>query len=577
VRSKVDDIQQDVQKLRIIQDPKIHYDLLHFCQHTRIAFLARNVPPDVMMKHTDGNPAAPTLVQDAIFQAILQRGLGDTYNTLSQHVSEWCRTIVELPHHEGGLAITPLQASGMAAFYSATANLVAWLQSLPHASEWVAGQNLADPNTLTSSALHARKHLHEQLMQHYNCKEWAPPPNANAPAPGAPAPELDDNARPLSLPPLEENGGADARPSLPPQRRVTKQIMPEGGRHKIALRNPPTERMRDVHKLHITQSVPMLVENSALRPNMPQRDDDEGGKPKRLSFSPASGQMGRAWTSGDRNARTTELVTASDYVAFFHQFLGLTNNPALAPFATVPCGCQRYFMGGEGAWDHLNTCLTHSSNWTRAHNHVMTALESICNNAGYATKHKRVLTSAGKQRADLEILNIQVLQQIDLLVDVTLRHDFVGAGHNGLNQGQLRNPDNLDKLLDSAAADKIRHYRAPYRQNRHVAFLPTCMTTSGRIHGEFLRLLYFISNKQAVDYFEALGYDAHKEEFCHRRGVFFHNNRCTLGMACAQAVAMRAPPLQRVASLPHLKINSPPVLIPTSLTGTSATLVTSVR
>ena len=42
-------------------------------------------------------------------------------------------------------------------------------------------------------------------------------------------------------------------------------------------------------------------------------------------------------------------------------------------------------------------------------------------------------------------------------MDVTLRHDFVGAGHNGLNQGQLRNPDNPDKLLDSAAADKIRH------------------------------------------------------------------------------------------------------------------------
>ena len=228
VRSKADDIQQDVQKLRIIQDPKIHYDLLRFCQHTRIAFLARNVPPDVMMKHTDGNPAAAILVQDAIVLAILQRGLGDTYNTLPQHVLEWCRTIVELPHHEGGLAITPLQASGMAAFYSANANLVAWLQSLPHASEWVAGQTLSDPNTWTSSALHTLKHLHEQLMQHYNCKEWAPPPNVNAPAHGVPDPDLDDNARPLSLPPLnliaslrvrqdEENGDADARPSCCPR------------------------------------------------------------------------------------------------------------------------------------------------------------------------------------------------------------------------------------------------------------------------------------------------------------------------------------------------------------------------
>ena len=106
------------------------------------------------------------------------------------------------------------------------------------------------------------------------------------------------------------------------------------------------------------------------------------------------GQMGRAWTTGGRNApRTTETVTASDYAAFFHQFLGLTNNPALAPFANVPCRCQRYFMGGKGAWDHVNTRLAHSPDWTQAHNHVILALESICNDAGYATKHKRVLAN----------------------------------------------------------------------------------------------------------------------------------------------------------------------------------------
>ncbi len=46
-------IEQDVQKLRIVQDPKIHYDLLRFCQHMRLAFLARNVPPDVMMRPAD--------------------------------------------------------------------------------------------------------------------------------------------------------------------------------------------------------------------------------------------------------------------------------------------------------------------------------------------------------------------------------------------------------------------------------------------------------------------------------------------------------------------------------------------
>jgi hypothetical protein len=52
VRSKAHAIEQDVQKLRIVQDPKIHYDLLRFCQHTRLAFLARNVP-DIMMRPAD--------------------------------------------------------------------------------------------------------------------------------------------------------------------------------------------------------------------------------------------------------------------------------------------------------------------------------------------------------------------------------------------------------------------------------------------------------------------------------------------------------------------------------------------
>jgi hypothetical protein len=68
------------------------------------------------------------------------------------------------------------------------------------------------------------------------------------------------------------------------------------------------------------------------------------------------------------------------------------------------------------------------------------------------------------------------------------------------------------------------------------------MSTSGRIHCEFLRLIFFISNKQAEDYYEALGYQPHSQEFCHRRGVFFQQNRDTIGMACAQAVALRGAP-----------------------------------
>ena len=94
-----------MQKLRIVPDPMIHYALLRFCQHTRLTFLARNVPPAILMHPVDVNfdPASvvrtspvtvPVFIQDLIVSAILQRGLGATYDTLPAHILSWCRTIV---------------------------------------------------------------------------------------------------------------------------------------------------------------------------------------------------------------------------------------------------------------------------------------------------------------------------------------------------------------------------------------------------------------------------------------------------------------------------------------------------
>ena len=83
-------------------------------------------------------------------------------------------------------------------------------------------------------------------------------------------------------------------------------------------------------------------------------------------------------------------------------------------------------MGGEGVGDHINSCLDHASNWTCGHDHVLLALERICNNSdsGFATTHKRVLTSEDNLDANLEIRNIRVSQQTGFLVDVTVRHNF---------------------------------------------------------------------------------------------------------------------------------------------------------
>jgi hypothetical protein len=106
-----------------------------------------------------------------------------------------------------------------------------------------------------------------------------------------------------------------------------------------------TDRMRDVHMLHHTQSVPMLDETSALHGNMAQNNNEEDCKQPRLSFSPAEsvwGQMGRAWTTGCRSApRTTEAIAES---------CDLEDSVPQWGDETSLAGQWLPAAGGDGAW-----------------------------------------------------------------------------------------------------------------------------------------------------------------------------------------------------------------------------------
>ena len=79
-----------------------------------------------------------------------------------------------------------------------------------------------------------------------------------------------------------------------------------------------------------------------------------------------------------------------------------------------------------------------------------------------------------------------------LIIDVACTHEF-GGNHlrDVTRKGQLRDP-NVNKLLGATARAKVTRYREAYakRSGTTYAFLPCVMSTSGRIHGEFLRLLY---------------------------------------------------------------------------------------
>ena len=177
--------------------------------------------------------------------------------------------------------------------------------------------------------------------------------------------------------------------------------------------------------------------------------------------------------------------------------------------------------------------------------------------AGYSSSIKSVPTSDGYRRADLHVVGAHLMGKDDLVVDVTVRHDFTGDARDVLRHGTLRNPDRPNQLLDQAAADKIRNYRELYARNRSLAFLPACLSTSGRIHIEFLRLLYFLADRQAADYFTALGYEPHKGEFCHRRGVYFHHIAAPSAWRALKLLRSVVPPTCAIMLLPralHLRV-----------------------
>jgi hypothetical protein len=54
-----------------------------------------------------------------------------------------------------------------------------------------------------------------------------------------------------------------------------------------------------------------------------------------------------------------------------------------------------------------------------------------------------------------------------------------------------------------AAQRKINTYRQQYADNQNISVLPAVMTTSSRMHGEFLRLLFLQAHRETTAHFNA--------------------------------------------------------------------------
>ena len=123
--------------------------------------------------------------------------------------------------------------------------------------------------------------------------------------------------------------------------------------------------------------------------------------------------------------------------------------------------------------------------------------------------------------------------------EVTSPHAIAGDCWRDVSQSaQLRYAD-PDMMHNNAANAEVLEYREAYAApDRLLVFLPAIMSTSDRIHGEFLCLLHILSHRQAVKFFDAFGEEPTDDAFTFRRAAYFFHNRVTIGLTCAQVTTI---------------------------------------
>jgi hypothetical protein len=194
--------------------------------------------------------------------------------------------------------------------------------------------------------------------------------------------------------------------------------------------------------------------------------------------------------------------------------------------------------------DHTATCTAHSSA-TKAHDWMVGVLGSLFRTAGHTVRMQHGVTaSAGQRRGDVELRSYlqDAAGRRSLVFDLSMTHDRFGSSSHVQQSGLLSHPQDLDAPLRRAAQCKINNYRQQYADNQIISFLPAIVSTSTRMHGEFLRLLFLQAHQETEAHFTAAGMSSqrnHSDSFRFKRAAFYQSLKSKVGLAAAKAAALR--------------------------------------
>jgi hypothetical protein len=186
-------------------------------------------------------------------------------------------------------------------------------------------------------------------------------------------------------------------------------------------------------------------------------DDEElecaPSKRKLLHWTPLAffNSLGHSTGFSTSKAFKKEKVTR-DWKSWNCQQLGLPI-PHLIEFKDHACTCDRFAIDEYG--DHLHSCTQHAGTTTGAHEHILTAVQRLFNQAGYATDHKNAPHSRGMKKADLHVKDFRLEGIRDVIIDVTLRGEFHGScidRHRAQRRSIIRRSQRRDRCSRQSEA-----------------------------------------------------------------------------------------------------------------------------
>ena len=86
-------------------------------------------------------------------------------------------------------------------------------------------------------------------------------------------------------------------------------------------------------------------------------------------------------------------------------------------------------------------------------------------------------------------------------LDLRIVHECWGSTSDPTLNGNLHYPNDIDRSLNETAADKIRKYRSDCNTPcdtppNVINFIPSIAGTSGRLHSEFVCLLFLQAHRE---------------------------------------------------------------------------------